>query len=85
MYPVGKAQQVILDALGERASTFQQAEAVFSRLGIVVAARRDGRRSVPVVKLARQSFVQSEDGDYGSVTSTSLSAEQRAALMPYMA
>jgi hypothetical protein len=48
-YPVGKAQQMVLDALGKRASTFQEAEAIFESLGIVVSSRREGRSSVPVI------------------------------------
>lgn len=48
-YPVGKAQEVILEALGLQATTFQEAKEIFEQMGIVVSSRREGRRSVPVV------------------------------------
>ena len=48
-YPVGKAQQMVLDALGLKASSFQEANAVFESIGIVVASKREGRSSVPQI------------------------------------
>lgn len=48
-YPVGKAQQMVLDALGLTAKDFADAEAQFEALGIVVSPRREGRTSVPAV------------------------------------
>lgn len=85
-YPVGKAQRTVLNALGIPAYSFQQAEARFAELGIVVTSKRVGRGSVPVVKLARGgSFAQSEDGDYGAATTATLTAEQRTALAAYLA
>ena len=49
-YPVGKAQQIILDALGLEASSFQEADEIFEKHGLAVIAVRQGRRSVPQVK-----------------------------------
>lgn len=51
-HPVGKAQQVILDALSLEATSFQEAEQVFADHGLVVVPTRQGRRSVPRVHLA---------------------------------
>ena len=48
-YPVGKAQQMVLDALGIKASGYSEAERIFSDLGIKVTSKRVGRSSVPVV------------------------------------
>jgi cyanophycinase-like exopeptidase len=48
-YPVGKAQQVILDALGIKAESHQEAERIFEEIGIVVVPVRQGRKSVPQV------------------------------------
>lgn len=83
---VGKAQRQVLDILGIPAHSFQQAEARFAEIGIVVTSKRVGRGSVPVVKVARGGgFAQSEDGDYGVATAPALTADQRAALAAYMA
>lgn len=49
-YPVGKAQQTILDALDLEAETFIEAEAVFKEHGLSVVPVRRGRRSVPEVR-----------------------------------
>lgn len=48
-YPVGKAQQMVLDALGLTATGFGDAERIFNEIGIAVASKREGRTSVPVV------------------------------------
>lgn len=48
-YPVGKAQQMVLDALGMKASGHNDAKEKFAKIGIVVGSRREGRSSVPVV------------------------------------
>jgi len=48
-FPVGKAQQMVLQALGKKAQTFSEATAVFEQMGIVVSSKRQGRESVPVV------------------------------------
>lgn len=50
-YPVGKAQEIILNALGLEADSFQEAEQIFNNHGIIVVATRQGRRSVPEVYL----------------------------------
>lgn len=85
--PVGKAQQVILDILGQRAGSFGHAERIFADHGIVVSSKRVGRGSVPVVRVVRAGgYGQSEDGDYGDPTTRAiLTTEQRAALAPFMA
>lgn len=48
-YPVGVAQKQVLDALGLTATGFNDAQRRFDDLGISVASRREGRKSVPVV------------------------------------
>ena len=48
-YPVGKAQQMVLDALGLTARDFSEANDIFKKLGIVVGSKRQGRSTVPVV------------------------------------
>jgi len=47
--PVGKAQQVILDALNVEVANFGHANAFFNAIGIIVLSKREGRRSIPVV------------------------------------
>jgi len=46
----GKAQGIILNALGVEAESFGHAEAIFEAFGISVIAVRQGRRSVPEVR-----------------------------------
>lgn len=48
-YPTGVAQDVILKALGLRASGFKDAVRIFAKIGITVSSKRVGRSSVPVV------------------------------------
>ena len=48
-YPVGKVQQMVLDALNITAKDFSEAERIFKDLGIAVGSKRQGRSSVPVV------------------------------------
>lgn len=50
-YPVGKAQQMVLDALGLAADGFSEADQLFAEHGLVVSSKREGRASVPVVRL----------------------------------
>jgi len=46
-YPVGKAQQMVLDQLNITATGHGDAKRIFESLGLVVASKREGRRSVP--------------------------------------
>lgn len=48
-YPVGKAQQMVLDALNLTASGSGDANRIFESLGLVVASKRKGRTSVPSI------------------------------------
>ena len=48
-YPIGKAQQMVLDALGLTARDFGEAKTIFESIGITVGSRRQGRSSVPVI------------------------------------
>lgn len=60
----GKAQQIVLDALGVQANNFAHAEAIFEALGIAVTPVRQGRRSVPQVsKLDRSGGGFNLDGE----------------------
>jgi len=65
-YPVGTAQQIILDALNLTATGHKDADNKFKALGLVVASQRQGRRSVPAITvLPRQGggFNAGGDGD----------------------
>ena len=85
-YPVGKAQQVILDALGRKASGATSADALFEELGIIVRSTRKGRASVPeVVVKRRMTGGFTEDGDGESWRAyDDLTAEQMQALAPWI-
>ena len=66
----GKAQSVILDALGIEADSSGHADAIFDALGISVSAQREGRKSVPVVRFLGDSTharvaAANLYGDYG--------------------
>lgn len=50
-HPVGKAQQVILDALALEADSFKEANKIFEDMGLAVIPVRQGLRSVPQVHL----------------------------------
>lgn len=54
-FPVGKAQQVVLNALGLTADGFIEANKIFADHGLIVGSRREGRASVPVVNLKETS------------------------------
>lgn len=51
--PVGVAQKKVLDALGLQADSWNEANEIFRRIGIVVGAKRVGRTSEPVVTVDR--------------------------------
>ncbi len=51
----GKAQQIILDALGIEAECHAHASEIFTALGIGVIAVRVGRKSVPSVGLLNRA------------------------------
>lgn len=85
-YPVGKAQQIVLNALGLRASGATSADALFEELGLVVRPVRRGRASVPEITLkSRYAGGWSAGGDgeewraYGDLT-----AEQMQAIAPWL-
>lgn len=63
-YPVGKAQQAVLSALGITASGASHAEQIFEVLGITVSTKRVGRQSVPVVKRTGGGSARTSYGDY---------------------
>ena len=50
-YPVGKAQQQVIDALGitVKVNGHSHAQQIFDEIGISVSSKRNGRTSVPVV------------------------------------
>ena len=78
--PVGKAQQAVLDALNLTASNFAEANQVFESIGIVVSSRREGRKSVPVVRVLSRTdggfnaagegveWKRFEDADFSSIS-----------------
>ena len=85
MFPTGKAQQVILDILGEKAGNSARADEIFASYGFAVASKRVGRSSVPVVKPlnARVQRGFERDDDFASTAEKTLTAEQNAALAQY--
>ena len=65
-YPVGKAQQMVLDALGMTASGHSDAQAKFEALGLAVGSRREGRATVPAITVLNRhggGFTAYGDGD----------------------
>src|SRR4051812_23968529 len=63
-YPVGKAQQMVLDALNLTASGSGDADAKFAEIGIVVSSKREGRTSKPQITiLSRESGNFNADGE----------------------
>lgn len=86
-HPVGVAQKIVLDILGETSEYWSGANAIFERYGIVVGSKRQGRTSVPQV-WERETDQGGwnpghEDGYSGSPAPSRLTPEQRAALAPY--
>jgi hypothetical protein len=66
-YPVGKAQEKILERLGKTATGYADAERIFDSLGITVSSKRVGRESVPVVTV-RDRFDGGFEADGGGVS-----------------
>jgi hypothetical protein len=73
-YPVGKAQQMVLDALRLTATGHGDASRKFEQMGLVVASKRQGRTSVPSItrRPATEGGMHAGDGwsqavDFGDV------------------
>lgn len=84
--PVGKAQQIVLNALGITGiQTWSGAEATFEDLGIIVRAQRVGRSSEPRVRRRNTAGAAANlGGDYDTWDAwDNLTDEQRAALQPF--
>lgn len=81
-FPTGVAQDKVLRALGLKAQDWDEAEAIFARIGISVSAKRVGHSSEPVVRyLPTQSGAFNEFGegetwdiDYAQVDLTPLAS-----------
>lgn len=85
-FPVGKAQQVVLDALGLKATGMTGANELFESLGLVVRPVRQGRASVPQITIKNRyegGWNEGGDGDswraYGDLT-----VEQMQAIAPWV-
>jgi len=80
-YPVGKAQQIVLDALNLKAGDFSEAKRIFESLGITVGSKRQARSSVPVVTVKDRfggGFSAAGDGfEYRKYDDVDLSAVQQ--------
>ncbi len=65
-YPVGKAQQMVLDALNitVKVNGHRHAQQIFDELGITVSSKRVGRASVPVVIVNTGGSGRHAYGDY---------------------
>jgi len=63
-YPVGKAQQIILNALSLQAKTYAEAEQLFAARGLAISSVREGRTNRPVVEvLSREGSSFNRDGE----------------------
>ena len=62
-YAVGKAQKIILEALNLSAETYKEAVDVFAKYGLSVSSKREGRKSVPVVRKLDTYESGFHDGD----------------------
>lgn len=63
-YPLSKTQSTVLNALNITAGNFNRAEQIFSELGLVVASRRQGRKTIPVITvLDRQGGAFNASGE----------------------
>lgn len=54
-FPVGATQAKVLKALGLTAENFDHANAIFDHIGIEVSSKRQGRETVPVIRLRETS------------------------------
>jgi len=78
-YPLSKTQEKVLEALGLTAADFSEAEQIFSELGLVVTSKREGRYTVPVIRVLDRhgggfnaagegvAFDQYPDADFGAI------------------
>lgn len=70
-YPVGSAQEKVLNALGLTATGFSDAERIFNEIGIEVTSKRVGRTTEPVVtekSTSRGGWNSGGDGESYEVT-----------------
>jgi hypothetical protein len=66
-YPVGKAQGMVLHALGrDDIQTYQEAEQFFEQLGIIVIPVRKGRTTEPSITVKREGGDWNVGGDADS-------------------
>lgn len=81
--PAGIAQTKVLNAIGKTAESWQEAEQIFSDLGIVVMAKRVGRSSEPVIEFndVRGGFNVHGEGE--TYDASILTPEQRQALQQF--
>ncbi len=83
-YPVGKAQGMVLMALGRKdIDTYQEAEAFFASVGISVIAVRQGRASVPSITV-QSGHSWNVGGDADTWGGTTLTSEQKKAIAQWM-
>ena len=85
-FPVGKAQQQVLDALHLQAASFQDADRVLAEYGLSVGSRRVGRVSVPVVRrLAAEEGGWELDGYSGASVTLTYKAIDLAPIAQWLA
>lgn len=83
-YPVGRAQWQVCKAIGHpEIETFQEAEALFARVGITVIAVRQGRSSVPSITI-KSGYSWNAGGDADVWGGSTLTQEQLAAIQQWM-
>jgi hypothetical protein len=84
--PPGKAQQIILEALQITADSFGHANAIFYKIGITVLATRQGRHSVPVVRINREiGAARNEGGDFDEWDYSNANGLDLSAISEWMA
>ena len=83
-FPVGKAQQMVLDALKLRADGFNAADALFNNLGMAVTGKRQGRASVPEIRLESATARFNADGDADTIPGHVLTQSQYDAIRQWV-
>ncbi len=84
-YPVGVAQSKVLHALGiTHIETFQAAERYFDSIGISVIPVREGKTSVPSIRIKNTRAYWNERGDADVVDAPTLTPAQREALKQWI-
>ena len=83
-YPIGKAQRMVLEALGLNADGFSEAKAMLRDRGLIVTSKRQGRKSVPSIKLMDTEGGAMTAGGDGDSWDIDYKAYDKAAIAEWM-